>query len=79
MAGDGLPGDERGAGFAGTLASPFHAKATTGTVRDQLIKVPTRLARSARKLTLHMPQNWPWQHAWQRLRTAVLLGPPTTA
>ena len=32
---------------AGTLASTFHAKATTGTIRTQLIAVPARLARPA--------------------------------
>ena len=32
---------------AGALASTFHAKATTGTIRAQLITVPGRLARSA--------------------------------
>jgi len=55
---------------AGTLASTFHAKATTGTIRAQLITVPARLARSARQLTLHLPVDWPWQNAWQQLATA---------
>jgi hypothetical protein len=35
---------------AGTIASVFHSKATTATVRRQLIAVPGRLARSARRL-----------------------------
>jgi DDE family transposase len=60
---------------AGTLASAFHAKATTGTIRAQLIAVPGRLARSARRLTLHLPTAWPWQQAWQQLLTAAN-GPP---
>ena len=54
---------------AGTLASVFHAKATTGTIRAQLITVPARLARSARRLTVHLPTAWPWQHAWRRMLT----------
>jgi hypothetical protein len=62
---------------AGTLASTFHAKATTGTIRAQLINVPARLARSARRLTLHLPAAWPWQLAWQRMINAT--GPPATA
>jgi hypothetical protein len=33
---------------AGTLTSTVHAKATTATIRAQLIAVPARLARSAR-------------------------------
>ena len=45
---------------AGALASIFHARATTATVRAHLITVPGRLARSARRLTLHLPQRWPW-------------------
>ena len=59
---------------AGTLASAFHAKATTATIRAQLITVPARLARSARRLTLHLPEHWPWAHAWQRLLSVH--GPP---
>ncbi len=59
---------------AGTLASAFHAKATTGTIRAQLINVPGRLATSARRLTLHLPHAWPWQTAWQQLLTGT--GPP---
>ena len=57
---------------AGCLASAFHARATTGTIRAQLINVPTRLARSARRLRLHLPERWPWKHAWQRLFQATL-------
>ncbi len=56
---------------AGTLASTFHAKATTGTIRAQIITVPGRLARSARRLTLHLPTGWPWQTAWEQLATAA--------
>ena len=55
---------------AGRLASAFHAKATTGTIRAQLITIPGRLARSARRLTLHLPTGWPWQTAWHQLATA---------
>ena len=63
---------------AGVLASAFHAKATTGTIRTQLISVPGRLARSARRLTLHLPTGWPWQTAWQQLATAAN-SPPLAA
>jgi hypothetical protein len=64
---------------AGTLASAFHAKATTGTIRAQLIDVPGRLARSARKLTLHLPTGWPWQTAWTQMAKAAREGPPLAA
>jgi hypothetical protein len=61
---------------AGALASVFHAKATTGTIRAQLINVPARIARSARRLTLHLPSSWPWEKAWQQLLDGSLHGPP---
>jgi len=63
---------------AGTLASKFHAKATTATIRTQLIAVPARIARSARRLRLHLPQRWPWEHPWQAMLTAAG-GPPIPA
>jgi Transposase DDE domain group 1 len=55
----------------GALASAFHAKATTATLRTHLIHVPARIARSARRLTLHLPQRWPWQGAWMHLFATV--------
>jgi Transposase DDE domain group 1 len=55
----------------GTLASTFHAKATTSTIRDQLIHVPARLARGAHRLTPHLPVNWAWRDAWLQLFTAL--------
>jgi len=64
---------------AGVLASAFHAKATTGTIRAQLINVPGRLARSARKLMLHLPVHWPWETAWTQMATTAPEGPPLAA
>jgi hypothetical protein len=61
---------------AGTLASLFHARATTATIRRQLINVPARPVRSARRIHLRLPTNWPWADAWLDLFTATL-GPPT--
>jgi DDE family transposase len=63
---------------AGVLASTFHAKATTATIRSQLINVAARVTRSARHSTLRLPTAWPWAAAWQRLFTAAI-GPPATA
>ena len=63
---------------AGTIASVFHAKATTATIRRQLITVPGRLARSARRLVIHLPKDWPWQDSWEGLFNATC-GPPTPA
>ena len=62
----------------GTLASTFHAKARTATIRTQLIAVPARLARSARRILMYLPRDWPWQAAWEQLFTAAT-GPPRPA
>jgi hypothetical protein len=63
---------------AGALASVFHTKATTATIRAHLIAVPARLARSARSyLIVHLPAHWPWQHAWQQLFDTVHAPPPS--
>jgi hypothetical protein len=60
---------------AGALASTFHAKATTATIRAQLINVAARVTRSARRSTLRLPTAWPWARAWQQLFSAAI-GPP---
>lgn len=65
---------------AGTLAAPTNsdlARATTATVRRRLINIPCRVATRARRLILHLPQNWPWQTAWTRLTDRVA-DPPAT-
>jgi hypothetical protein len=53
----------------GVLAGGAHAHARTTTLRHQLIGVAARISHTARTLTLHLPQAWPWQHAWQQLFT----------
>jgi DDE family transposase len=63
----------------GVLTDRFHAKATTATIRAHLINIPARLARSARRLTVHLPQNWPWQISFENLHAALLHWPPRTA
>ena len=50
--------------------------ATTGTIRTQLINIATRLARSARRLRLHLPEHWPCEHAWQQQFQATLTPAP---
>lgn len=52
---------------AGALAGAFHAKATTATIRTHLIHIPARLARTARRLILHLPRHWPWHDAFTHL------------
>lgn len=63
---------------AGALASAFHTKATTATIRRQLIAVAARVTRSARRSTLRLPTAWPWADQWHALFTAAI-GPPTRA
>ena len=36
------------------------------TMRFRLLSVPGRITRSARRITLHMPEAWPWQREWVR-------------
>ena len=63
---------------AAALTGPALAKATTATIRRKLISVPARIASSARRLTLHLPQHWPWEDGWTTLYTRVC-GPPAAA
>ncbi len=61
---------------AASLTDPQMAKATTATIRRKLITVPARVATSARRITLHLPQAWPWETAWTALFDRVS-DPPT--
>jgi hypothetical protein len=63
---------------AGTIAGGRLAKATTPTLRRTLVTLPARIASSGRRLTLHLPTTWPWQHAWTELFTHTC-GPPNAA
>jgi DDE family transposase len=56
---------------AGALTATDLAKATTATVRRKLVHVPCRVATSARRVTLHLPQAWPWETAWTALFSRV--------
>ena len=63
---------------AASITGPALAKATTATIRRKLIIVPARIASSARRLRLHLPTSWPWEHAWTELFTHGC-GPPAPA
>ncbi|MBB2892102.1 hypothetical protein FHU39_002086 [Flexivirga oryzae] len=52
---------------AATLTSTELAKATTATIRHKLITVPARVATSARRITVHLPRDWPWENAWSAM------------
>ena len=60
---------------AGALASTFHARARTATIRAQLINTPARIARSARRLVLHLPRDWPWEAGLDELFRRALHDP----
>ena len=62
---------------AGSLATPDLARATTATVRRKLVLLPCRVATSARRITMHLPRDWPWETAWTQLITRIA-DPPTT-
>jgi hypothetical protein len=61
---------------AGVLAGGPFAKARAATLRRKLICVPARIAHRARRLILHLPAHWPWQHHWQQLFTTANAPPP---
>ena len=63
---------------AGTLASGALGKAVTATVRRKLINVAARVSTSARRITLHLPEHWPWEEGWTKLFTHAC-GPPGRA
>ena len=50
------------------------ARATTPTIRRKLVNLPARVASSARRLHLHLPRDWPWEHAWTVLYDALRPG-----
>ena len=51
---------------------------TTKTIRRRVFALVGRITRSARRLTLHLPQHWPWEtqftRAIARLRAIYLPG-----
>ena len=52
---------------AGVIAATGLARATTATIRRKVVAVPARIARRARRLILHLPEEWKWEPQWQRL------------
>lgn len=64
---------------AGSVAAPDLARVTTATIRRTLITVPARVAASARRITMHLPKDWPWENAWTALFDRVSDPPQTLA
>ena len=47
--------------WAAAIALGESGPMTTKTFRRRLVALPGRLARSGRRLTLHLPERWPWE------------------
>ncbi len=60
---------------AATNAGTGLGKATTATIRRTLVAIPARIASGARKIRLHLPENWPWETSWRTLFDHAY-GPP---
>jgi hypothetical protein len=60
---------------AGALASVFHTRARTATIRAHLINIPARIAHSGHHLVLHLPRDWPWEPALDDLFRRALHDP----
>jgi hypothetical protein len=52
--------------------------ARMATLTAKIITIPARLATTARRLVMHLPAAWPWQHAWANL-WHVATSPPRNA
>lgn len=50
----------------GVAAGGRFTRATTATIRNRIIHTPARIARSARRLVLHLPTRWLWATSWLR-------------
>ena len=59
----------------GVLAGKAHARARWATIRVQLINIAGRLAKSGRRLVLHLPRDWAWASAWEAMFDSAT-GPP---
>jgi hypothetical protein len=60
---------------AGHLAAGPYPEARPATVRTRIINVAARIAHRARTIHLHLPEDWPWQAAFDNLFTTVATTP----
>ena len=52
------------------------AATTTKTLRRRFLALAGRITRKARRLTLHLPQAWPWQHPFRAALARLRALPP---
>jgi len=57
------------------LAGTEFARAQVGTLRLRLLKVGARVVESCRRISLHLPTAYPWQHLWYHLNAWARAGP----
>jgi hypothetical protein len=60
------------------VAGDRWSKATTETLRTNLISMPARLVHSARRLRLRAPTNWPWREAFETALVRIAAIPAPT-
>jgi hypothetical protein len=60
---------------AGHLAAGSYGSSRPATIRTRIINVAARLAHRGRTIHLHLPEQWPWQAAFDNLFTAVQTTP----
>ena len=48
---------------------------TTKTLRRSFFSLAGRITRKARRLTLHLPQGWPWQNQFSSALAKLRAGP----
>ena len=53
------------------LAGGGHRRERMATVRRKLVSLPARIASSARRLRLHVPQGWRWRAGFEHVLAAV--------
>jgi hypothetical protein len=63
---------------AAVTAGTGLARARAATIRRKLINIPARTASSARRITLHLPENWPWETGWTHLFDHAFAPPSPT-
>ncbi len=61
-----------------TRIGPDEQLATTKTLRRRFFSLAGRLTRKARRITLHLPQVWPWQNQFGRALCRLLALPLTS-
>ena len=59
----------------GHLAAGSYGSSRPATIRTRIINVAARLAHRGRTIHLHLPEQWPWQAAFDNLFTAVQTTP----